>query len=83
MNKKLVVQRIKTPKKIERLLKVILSPVFYVWAVMFALVAIIVMVIEEKIEDKQTNKKEFDKNIEEFKELVKNDLARYNTKNIQ
>jgi predicted Zn-dependent protease len=83
MNKKLVVQRIKTPKKIERLLKVILSPVFYVWAVMFALVAIIVMVIEEKIEDKQTNKKEFDKNIEEFKESVKNDLARYNTKNIQ
>ncbi len=82
MKRKSIVQQIKTPRKIEVALKVIFSPVFYIWAIMFALVAVFAMVIEERTENRQVKQKEFNESIEELKESVKNDLSRNGTKNI-
>jgi hypothetical protein len=75
MSKKVAIIVIKRPKpsKVKVYLKCIFSPVFYVWAIMFALAGIFFMVIEETMNDKKKRKQAFEDSVKELKESVKRD----------
>jgi hypothetical protein len=80
--KNCVVYQIPKPKKIEVFFKVVFSPIFYIWAVIFAFFCVLIIIIGDRKINKQQQNKEFEESIKELKEMIKNDIERDNRKTV-